>query len=280
MARYALIDGYLDAMRTKIRWRGDLDDVVAEMEDHLYSTVEHMLARGTEPDAAQRATLDRFGDPTVLATAYASTDRGGMAVPTRFTKTAGVLAKIAAVLLVGLPIAWTLTVYLEELTGSWDFVEVMVFSVGGMGTLMPAALLIVLTMVGLLQRHGGFGWLGLIAVALAGIGAAATFIPWLIFGWGALLGGGMLLMALLVLRRGIAPVLPTLAFGTGMLIGLGVFLALDALEVGWRDSYGDYPVAALTGLWTMCLVTAGGLFGVGRWLASEEPVDVEAPAVA
>lgn len=49
MARYALIDGYLDTMRTQIRWRRDIDDLVSEMEDHLYSTVENLLAPGSSP---------------------------------------------------------------------------------------------------------------------------------------------------------------------------------------------------------------------------------------
>ncbi len=86
MARYALIDGYLDSMRSTIRWRRDLDDLVAEMEDHLYSTTEQLLARGTDVVDAQRATLARFGDPKVLAAAYASNHRGGIAVPTIFTR--------------------------------------------------------------------------------------------------------------------------------------------------------------------------------------------------
>ena len=85
MARYALIDGYLDTMRTEIRWRRDLDDLVSEMEDHLYSTVESLLATGVETKAAQRDTLDRFGEPKVLAAVYASTDSGGIAVPTQYT---------------------------------------------------------------------------------------------------------------------------------------------------------------------------------------------------
>jgi hypothetical protein len=49
MARYGLIDGYLDTMRTEIRWRRDLDEIVSEMEDHLYSTVEGLLARVLNP---------------------------------------------------------------------------------------------------------------------------------------------------------------------------------------------------------------------------------------
>ena len=55
MARYALIDGYLDTMRTEIRWRRDLDDLVSEMEDHLYSTVENL--RPIVPAGHSRETL-------------------------------------------------------------------------------------------------------------------------------------------------------------------------------------------------------------------------------
>ena len=96
MARYALIDGYLDTMRNEMRWRRDLDDVVYEMEDHLYSAVEHLVTRGVEPGNAQRTTLDRFGEPKVLSAVYASTNNGGLAVPTRTTRRAGTFAFIAA----------------------------------------------------------------------------------------------------------------------------------------------------------------------------------------
>ncbi len=92
MAESVLIDGYLDTMRTRVRWRRDVDDLVAEVEDHLYSTVERFEARGTEAQLAQRHTLERFGDPDLMADAYASTPRGGIAVPTTFTKTAGLVA--------------------------------------------------------------------------------------------------------------------------------------------------------------------------------------------
>ena len=85
MADYALIDGYLDSLRTAVRWRRDLDDLVAELEDHLYSAVEQFEARGIESRLAQQRTLERFGDPDVLATAFASTPQGGFAVPTTFS---------------------------------------------------------------------------------------------------------------------------------------------------------------------------------------------------
>ena len=56
MAEYTLIDGYLETMRSSIRWRRDLDDVLAEMEDHLISAAQGLEARGTKRMDDQRAT--------------------------------------------------------------------------------------------------------------------------------------------------------------------------------------------------------------------------------
>ena len=78
MANYALIDGYLESMRSSIRWRRDLDDVIAEIDDHLISATERIEARGANRLDAQRRTLDQFGDPKVLAVAFASTPTGGI----------------------------------------------------------------------------------------------------------------------------------------------------------------------------------------------------------
>ena len=100
MAEYVLIDGYVDTLRTRVRWRRDVDDLVAEVEDHLYSTVERFEARGTDSQLAQRKTLDRFGDPDLMADSFASTPRGVISVPTKFTKTAGLSALLASFLLV------------------------------------------------------------------------------------------------------------------------------------------------------------------------------------
>ena len=96
MAEYAMIDGYLDSLRTSVRWRRDLDDLVAELGDHLYSSAEQFEARGTESEVAQRRTLERFGDADELAIAFASTPKGGLSVPTESTKTAGTQALISA----------------------------------------------------------------------------------------------------------------------------------------------------------------------------------------
>ena len=113
MARHALIDRYVDTMRDRIRWRRDLDDLVSEIEDHLYSSVETLLATGVDADAAQRTTLDRFGDPEVLAVAYASTPSGGIAMPTKGTQRIGYVATAAAVF-------WVIAAIGDFATAAWD----------------------------------------------------------------------------------------------------------------------------------------------------------------
>lgn len=276
MAEYALIDGYLESLRASVHWRRDVDDLVAEVEDHLYSAVERFVARGTDLHLAQRRTLERFGDPDLLAAAFASTPRGGIAVPTKFTKTAGLLGMVSAALLLMLPISWSITDYTESRSGSWGTAELILVELALAAFLLGLVCLLVL-MVGLSKRHGGLGLAGLVGMGLAGLGAAAALMPWFIVGWGVLLGVGMLVYALTMLRRGIAPRLATIAFGSGMLVGVGVFLVLDALEFGGRDSFGDNPAAGLTAIWVMCLVTSAGVFGMSRWLHSEQPADIEQP---
>lgn len=273
MARYALIDGYLDSMRSTIRWRRDLDDLVAEMEDHLYSTTEHLLARGTDVVDAQRATLARFGDPKVLAAAYASNHRGGIAVPTTFTKRAGLLALIAGGF-------WLLAGVLEIRTDSEDdwMLEYWLFTI----VVVVAGILTVMAMIGLGRRVGGLGTLGLVGTVIALVGVLLSLAAaWAAPVWMSLQGVGYLLIAIAVLRSGtIVPRIGIVLVASAFLIGPIVFVVLDALEVGRRDSYGDYPLAwTISGLVGYTLM-AGGLFVTGRWLRSEEPVDVDATPVA
>ena len=95
MAEHTLITGYVNKLRSAVTWRQDLDDVIAELEDHLYSAVERLEARGTDALSAQRATLERFGDTNDVIAAFASNSRGGIAVPTKSTQSAGTAAAYA-----------------------------------------------------------------------------------------------------------------------------------------------------------------------------------------
>ena len=267
MARYALIDGYLDTMRSEMRWRRDLDDVVYEMEDHLYSAVEHLVTRGTKPTDAQRTTLDRFGEPKVLAAVYASTNNGGIAVPTRTTRRAGTFAFIAAGSWLAAAAAYALeTIFADQWQAFYGVFSALIL-IGGVFTL--------LTMVGLGKRLGGLGTVGMIALAIAGLGVAASVLAWAIPFWMGLQGIGYLVFASAVRSRDTAPRPSTLAVASGFIIGVAVFVVANLAKIGWTDSYGDYPLAWAIGAVTGLLILGGGLIGWGTWLRSEEPADVD-----
>ena len=278
MARYAMIDGYLDTMRTEIRWRRDLDDVVGEIEDHLYSTVEGMLATGLESDTAQRATLDRFGEPRYLAALYASTTSGGIAVPTTTTTRAGTLALFAAA-------SWLVMVpffvYGLAKDNTYDDPWIGVYLLWAL-TVGVAGVLGLFVMIALGKRHGGFGVPGMIAIGFAGVGIAmSVIVTWAGPLWMGLLGVGYLITGVLMFSRGLAPKLGTFLFSIGMLAGVAAFVIADAAEWGSPDSYGDYPNAFGIGQVVGQGITALGLIGLGLWLKREEPVEIgEAPIAA
>jgi hypothetical protein len=265
VAEYALIDGYLDALRTQVRWRKDVEDLVAEVEDHLYSTVERFEARGTDPKLAQRQTLDRFGDPDLMAEAFASTPQGGIAVPTKFTNTAG-FAGIAASAL------WVAVAAIFWIGSAGDFDDTPVGLVF-VASIVGAGALTVWATAGLRQRLGGLGALGLIGLVIVGIGVAASVFFWAIPFWMGLQGLGMLLVAVGAWPMGVAPKPATAAYGSGMMLGAVTFVVLRAMEVGPVDEWGDYEVAWQAGLTVGVLITAAGLLGLGIWLRKEEPAD-------
>jgi hypothetical protein len=270
VAEYVLIDGYLDAFRTQVRWRKDVEDLVAEVEDHLYSTVERFEARGTDAQLAQRQTLDRFGDPDLMAEAFASTPTGGIAVPTKFTNTAGLAALAAA----GLWLAAAATLWFaSEVVNDWDgaFFIYIAFVVG-------ASAMTLMTTAGLRGRLGGLGALGLAGLIIAGIGVAASLVVgWALPLWMTFQGVGYLFVALAVWPMRVAPRLPMIGYGSGFLLGSVTFTIVRVLEVGSIDQWGDYPLAYQIGGTVGFVIIAAGLFGIGHWLRNEEPTDIDIP---
>jgi hypothetical protein len=285
MAQYGMIDGYLDTMRTEIRWLRDLDDVVSEMEDHLYSTVEGMLAIGLEPDVAQRETLERFGEPKLLAGLYASSNSGGIAVPTTTTIRAGTVALVAAAFwLIGAAIVWISN-------GSWissavDNGRSDDWVIGYLGWAIAVAIAGVLglfVMVALGKRHGGFGAVGLIALVITSLGVALSVIgTWTGPVWMGLMGIGYLITGMKMWGPSLAPRAATALFTFGMLAGVAAFVIANALEVGSVNSDGDRVASFIIGQVTGQALTALGLIGLGLWLKSEVPVDtsMDAPLAA
>lgn len=269
MAGYELIEAYLVGLRRRLAWRPDLDDVLAEAEDHLLSAIERLIADGAADEPAQQEVLGRFGDSTTVAAAFAATSRGGLAMPTKFTKWSGVAAMIAAGMWITSAALWLID---ELLTPSDDALGNL-----KLATLISAAALTVVVVVGMNRRHGGLGALGTIGLALVGVGVAATLMYWFVMGWGVLLAAGMLLVALAVHSRGLAPTAATAAFGAAWTVGVIAWSVLRILEVGTRDRWGDYPIVSPIAIAVGVVILAPGLIGLGRWLSSETPVDLDSP---
>ncbi|MGI9617006.1 MAG: hypothetical protein ACR2QO_29085 [Acidimicrobiales bacterium] len=272
MASYELIDEYLVALRLRLLWRPDVDDVVAEAADHLLSAMERLTADGADGLSAQHQVLARFGDSTTVATAFATTSTGGLAVPTKFTKLAGVAAIVAALLWAGSASMWLLDQRVDPSGGAEQVVTYLAAA-----TLVGAASLTVMAIVGLNRRHGGLGALGGIGLALAAVGMVATLLFWFVMGWGVLFAAGMLLIALAMKARRLAPSAATAAFGSAWLVGVVTWSVLRYLEVGTRDQWGDYPIVSPIAISAAVLILAPGLIGLGRWLSSETPAELDSP---
>lgn len=280
MADYGLIDAYLDDLVVSMRWHRDADDIVAETDDHLRCAVERRVGEGLDAEVAQRDVLGRFGDPAVVARAFASTGRGRLALPTRSTRDAGVMAYVSAGLWIAFPAVWHLGGWLyDRLDGNGPADEVggpaQLALLGAMGlTLLGAAGALLATTLTLRQRHGDFGRLGKVGIAATGLGTAAALFGWFFVGWGSLLMAGTALVATDLWRRGIAPRGAVLATGAGLAIGGVAWGVLRLMEVGSPDHHGDYAIANVVGLTTGPVLLAVGLVGLGRWLTNEEPVEL------
>lgn len=281
MADYTLIDGYLRAIRTKAhRW--DVDEVVSELEDHLYSTVEVLIGEGVEPVVAERQTLERFGDLELMADSFASPTRGGPVVPTQFTKKSGTLAVVGGVL-------WLIAVGLWWAAGvspPWGDVEYeslntasgVLYAIGA-ASVLGAVVLTFVTVVALNRRHGDLGAPGRLGLVFSGLGVVSALAAWILIGWGSMLMFGTILTAVPILRREIAPRLPTLAFGAAMAAG-GITAAIfrsveDTLAEGWVGLWSSEWIPNLTGITVAAILLSFGLIGIGTWLRSETAADAD-----
>ena len=109
-------------------------------------------------------------------------------------------------------------------------------------------------------------------VAIIGLGLAASLaVGWAIIIWLALYAVGMLLVGSGTTSRIVSLIGGVFATGTG------AYILLTVLEVGRPDSYGDYPVAAISSL---LIGTIGAGLGMLLWSQSSEGAGVPTAASA
>ena len=276
MARYDLIDGYVETLRARVRWRPDVDGLVDEVTDHLYSTVERLEAGGIDADLAQRAALERFGDPDLVARAFAAAPNGGLAVPTRSSRTAGVFAILSAILWLAVIGTWWVTGLIEP-RYDWRTGASRLGDILGAIALIGATGLMVAAMLGLSRRHGGLGILGIAGLGAMALGVAGSSLAWVFIGWGTLTMVGAFLFGVAMWRRDVAPRLPTLLAASGPIVGAVAWAALRSARatIDLTGFWGEHWFENEVGLTVGGLILAVGLVGLGRWLRSEEPALVD-----
>lgn len=267
MAHADLIDEYLAALRSSLRWRPDVDDLVCEADDHLRCATLQLAATGIDVTSAEREVLARFGDADVIARAFALTPSGGIAMPTRLTRTAGTFALLAA-------IGWFAVAPAALIGAGSDDWEVR-YATLAMVTFVSAACSVV-AVYGLLRRAGG----GADAVTIVATGCAV--LGALVLGivtWMWLVGVALLTISAVVtvLRLRTAH-----AGGSAMKVllaaawpfGIAVAVVLDLLKVGPMDSYGDHFLGQLIGFASGAVIFGAGLLMAGTWLRGEEAAEV------
>lgn len=270
MAEYALIDRYLGELRHMLRRSPEADDIVAEVADHLLEGVSQHRDNGVTSLVAERFVLTEFGDPTLVGRAFASSKHGGIAVPTTFTKRAGLLGVASAVLYVAA--SFSMLVYNQRNeTGQSDW-DATFFGISTY-TYIAAGLLLVALVVGLNRRHGGaLGKQGRWAAYVLGAAGVTSFALWFWAPWLTLTLAGALLVGSSLVRAGLAPRWASLAVQVGAAIPVGAMWVTWLLPESTADQdFGDDPTIlfALAGF----IIFATGIAGLGAWLLSETPVD-------
>ena len=270
-----LIDSYVVALRQRLAWRRDVDDVTDEVADHLREHAERFVAQGIAAEEAQRRTLECFGDLGLIARTFAQTPSGELAVPSRATRLAGA-AGIGAGLLwpacavaaaagghTGLITPWTQERY-------WIWVALLAVTIA----------LTTLALAGALARTGRVRTP--IAAAALGTGVLLTALMSVV-GWAVTLLMTLLGVAVLVALRGdsgdAARVVRPLRILAVWVLGAASLLLFDeVVRLGPVDEYGDYQIAWLVPFVVCALCSAWALTATGSRLRAERPADLQGVA--
>jgi hypothetical protein len=272
-----MMERYLDSLRERLAWRSDRDDLISEIQDHLSASIDRLEAEGMDRGEAERLTLERFGDPDEVVRGFARAAEGGLAVPTRFTRTGGTVALVAAGLwLLVVAFFWAAGLTPGDNEGLNGTTASIAYGIGALALLVASPLTIVV-MVALAQRSGGLGLFGTAGLLIASIGALGSLAAWVMIGWGSFGSLGLLLFGGALLNRDVAPRTGALALTASLAAG-GLVWALAhavgslSISVGF---WGDDWLANEIGLTTGVSLLAFALFVLGRWLRSEEPAPID-----
>jgi hypothetical protein len=112
------IDAYLDRLLLELRGRArDVRRVLAEAEDHLRDAAAEGLAAGLSEAEAERAAVERFGSPRVVAGRFSDAEPLGVGRREVVGQLASSLALLAAVGLLAIGASGVLSMGMRSLLG-------------------------------------------------------------------------------------------------------------------------------------------------------------------
>jgi len=259
VAEARLIAAYLDELHHEIHQLRDADEILAEIEDHLLEATEVFERAGRDPLAAELQALAQFGTPWLVSQALITEARKGAAVPTTFTRRAGIAALLIPIFAI---VGQTINITIKR-----GFVHGI--GVTLLGLIVP---LLGVAVVGMFKRHRGalHGW---------GVAAAVLFLASPFLAAPAGYGAGVVLVVILMiasavlaigmLRAHVLPRLPIIVFGFAGSVGLLAVVVAEAAgaHTGNPIVWGVEPIEI--GIATTSL----GLAWLGWTMAHEHALD-------
>lgn len=273
MADLALIDAYLDSMSARLSHRRDALDLRDEIADHLYLSVERRRAAGLDGESAQRATLDRFGDPQLVATLLATVPQKGIDMISTLSRAAGVLTLIAAACWIAVILAGP-SGLIQYLDRTWSTDEYFVSTLPLGLAVLATGVALVSTMVRTTPRIDSLTGVVITTMSIALV--LSVLFAWAYLAWAPYLAAGLAVGIARTERaretRGIASVL--LVVVVPVLLVLGSMLSIQLLAAepvpAWTSlnlAQAELATFAITaGVWA---ILAAGLTVVGVRLVAQ-----------
>lgn len=277
MASYVLINNYLDIVGRHLEYRSDATDLHDELADHLIESTDRAIARGLDQDSAQRSTLDRFGDPHIVAATLAAVPTKGIDMVHAIGRSAGILSIISAVLWIAVVVGgpFGLIDYLDQ---SWSTGDYFITSlIQGLAVLVSGVAL-----VGMNFRFSARADALTAVVAIIALLAWLTSfaVAWFFFGWGMLFGTA-LAVTIARLRgeavvKGVVSALLLVIAPLYLLVGsIAGLLGLFGAEAPGNPTSAEVQqtdLALFLATLVLCLVLAAGYAVVGLRLRAAIPV--------
>jgi len=206
VAGYPLISDYLLAFDSAVPVRPDAADLRDELADHLIEAADRLRASGVGLEEAQRCSIDRFGEPAIIASIISAVPPKGSPMYTFFTRGASYFAFAAAALWVAAAAALPFAV--GNLFVTWTQAAYITATLVIAAAIAASALVLLAVHV---RRVGSFDAIaGLVALLLVFAGLTAAIVGWFFVVWLGLLLAATLITLLRARNTAIAAGAPTI----------------------------------------------------------------------